>query len=252
VGPPAERFDGRTTHMKLWLASVSFTKWLEARQGALGLTNPTVRILELGSGIGWLGQMLAANLGPRAEIVLTDLPYCIETLKAEWPVEQAALQNTCKVRIEAMDWSDFDLSKPGATPSPPQPSSATTFDLVVGADLVWTTPTARMLPCAMHALLASAGSASAQTTLLYAHWFRSQTYFKMICSTCETVGLSIQECTDTILPDVAVVAVDVVPSVDDAESSEMSDDHDWTSQIFDDASDCQQPIFKVYKVSLKE
>eukprot|EP00928_Gymnodinium_smaydae_P020950 TRINITY_DN18113_c0_g1_i2.p1 TRINITY_DN18113_c0_g1~~TRINITY_DN18113_c0_g1_i2.p1 ORF type:complete len:300 (-),score=54.19 TRINITY_DN18113_c0_g1_i2:206-1060(-) len=246
VGPPAERFAGLTTHMQLWPASVAFAKWLEARQGALGLTKPSVRILELGAGIGWLGHMLATNLGPSAEIVLTDRADCVEAMKAD-------MHDAGRVRMEAMEWEDFDVgSKPGETALPPRPSSASAFNLVIGADLAWSTSTAENLPCAIHALLAHADSVGARTTVLYAHWFRSQKSFKVFCSTCETLGLFVQDCTDTVVEDEVAVTADLVLETEDTDVGESDDDHDCFSLIFDGASDAEDRIFKVYRISLKQ
>lgn len=89
----------------------SVADYLEAKAEQIGLNGHGVRILELGSGVGWLGMCLAHNL-PQAGIV-----QCTEQEQGgavEWlqqNIEQNAHLNLRGLHTAALDWSRFDKSE---------------------------------------------------------------------------------------------------------------------------------------------
>ena len=79
-----------TTHRRVWNGAELMLRWMShpAVTEALGLHRPAIRILELGSGSGWLGLNLA-SLYPSACITMSDLPEVLPVLQAQ--IDRVAL-----------------------------------------------------------------------------------------------------------------------------------------------------------------
>ncbi|CAE8589553.1 unnamed protein product [Polarella glacialis] len=99
-----QRDNGRGTHTRRWPAAEAFARWLSQNaQQVLGWSQPRpLQLLELGSGRGWLGLVVARNL-PLARLTLTDLPEALPGLHAA--VEEATSSGlSCRPVICALDW----------------------------------------------------------------------------------------------------------------------------------------------------
>merc|ERR1719316_2358533 len=70
------RLAGLGTHKRLWPAAQSFARFLEETD-----LLRDQRVLELGSGTGWLGATVLENAGCKA-LTLTDLPHVVPDLRA--------------------------------------------------------------------------------------------------------------------------------------------------------------------------
>lgn len=99
---------GRHRSMYEHNSSACFVDYLEAQAEQIGLSKPGARILELGSGVGWLGMCLAHNL-PQASLV-----QCTEQEQGgamEWlreNIERNSHLSLHNLRTAALDWSRYD------------------------------------------------------------------------------------------------------------------------------------------------
>eukprot|EP00899_Mesostigma_viride_P017495 jgi/Mesvir1/25747/Mv01928-RA.1 len=98
-----------TTGGRVWGAAKRLCQYLEATADAIGMSKPGVRILELGSGTGWLGLMLARNL-PQADLVaVSEQPSGrgLAWLRHNVYANQRRLPSRLDhVRVVACDWRD--------------------------------------------------------------------------------------------------------------------------------------------------
>lgn len=133
---------------------------LEDMQDHFSLHRPGLRVLELGSGTGWLGLNLACQL-PAAHFTLTDLDRALPPLEAHVDRVSAAfteLRLQERVRVCAADWAELECSVVAAEP----------WDLVIGSDLMYTHEGLSALVHAFATLLTAATDGAAPQ-LLYCH-----------------------------------------------------------------------------------
>jgi cyclopropane fatty-acyl-phospholipid synthase-like methyltransferase len=57
----------------VWKAAHRLIDYLEATGDETGLSKPGVNILELGSGTGWMGMVLAQNLQEAKTVCMTEM-----------------------------------------------------------------------------------------------------------------------------------------------------------------------------------
>merc|ERR1719238_2227331 len=81
LGALEERKELRTTHGRVWYGAQLMIQYLDEAQRVLGLDRADLKVLELGSGTGWLGLNLAAQL-PNAGVTLTDLDRAVPEIAA--------------------------------------------------------------------------------------------------------------------------------------------------------------------------
>lgn len=120
------------TGRRVWDGAVVLAKLLEQNVELVR----GKRVLEVGAGRGVAG-LAAARLGA-ASTVLTDLPYCLETLR-----EAAQLNGDRHVEVEDFDWfqpEDF-VQREGKD-----------FDVVLAADVIWLQQLVEPLAGALHAV----------------------------------------------------------------------------------------------------
>ncbi|EPE07219.1 hypothetical protein F503_07870 [Ophiostoma piceae UAMH 11346] len=133
--------------------------------------NATLRVLELGSGVGILGIGLAKILHEAAKVadpsaavdyrgatvLLTDLPEAEERARSNMALLDFAPLDTIRLEYANLDWQDGHLGHfgPGVVASPPQP-----FDLVMLSDCTYNVD---MLP-ALVGTLSALQTATNQTT----------------------------------------------------------------------------------------
>merc|ERR1719387_2036042 len=161
LGALEERKELRTTHGRVWYGAQLMIQYLEQAQGVLGLRREGLRVLELGSGTGWLGLNLAARL-PGASVTLTDLDRAVPELAAHVDRAAAALPELGlqgRVRSEAADWAELGGSALAAEP----------WDLVLGTDLLYSHEALAALCTGFAALVSERPEGSAPPRLLYAH-----------------------------------------------------------------------------------
>merc|ERR1719321_260795 len=103
---------GALDHTRVWEAARALLDYLDQGPARTG------RVLELGSGTGWLGLHLAQRW-PGAEVVLSDRADVLPQLEAN------VARNASRAAVQRGDYAlDFDDVAP--------------WDLVVGSDLVYT------------------------------------------------------------------------------------------------------------------
>eukprot|EP00037_Helgoeca_nana_P034169 m.420811 g.420811 ORF g.420811 m.420811 type:complete len:236 (+) comp32889_c0_seq1:151-858(+) len=123
---------GDASFTGLWPAAKGFASFLEERE--ITLLPPGTNVLELGSGTGWLGTVVAFNAHNLAQVLLTDI-------QPEWLAANLAASVAAKdsqsvgahvdsvARTCRFDWGSLaDRERVG---------SVTTWDLVLGCDLVY-------------------------------------------------------------------------------------------------------------------
>lgn len=178
------------THLRLWPAARSFCNWLQTR-GCAELGWNVARwpclegadaphLLELGSGLGWLGLVIAKNL-PGARMTLTDLPgEPTASLRATVLQAAASLALPVAPAVHQLDWNEFaeaECAKPecaGADlvrkPILPGTSPCHT---VFGTDCCWDRYTTVALASVLSFSARSALTPSGWPRVIYAHWNRS-------------------------------------------------------------------------------
>lgn len=101
---------------------------MEAEAGCVGLDRPGVDILELGSGVGWLGMCMAANLQHARSITCTEQASDGALAWLQQNVSRNSHLDLAKLRCCVCDWSWFDTADNVCTytqespDDPPQPS----------------------------------------------------------------------------------------------------------------------------------
>lgn len=202
-----------TTGHKVWPAAEHLFKWLAASSSGGGLggrcdsrsvgerayglvfrngeerkraKHDGVRILELGSGTGWLGLSLARNVLNLTEICLTERREGLDFLKKnvdryvlsrkeeDKRKESVKLKPTQEEEADGLitvcecDWEegccDYLIPKKKS-----DADSRRCWDLVIGSDLIYESSGCRHLPLIWRALLESSSNDNSITTVLYCH-----------------------------------------------------------------------------------
>ncbi len=130
VVPPAatrssEAQQDGDTGRTVWDAAVVVAKYLDNLPAGQGQEHghrnlAGKRVLELGAGTGLAG-LAAAVLG--AQTVITDLPYCLDSIRAN--AAATGVVPPGSVTVRELDWLK------------PAFAEGETYDLVLGADIVW-------------------------------------------------------------------------------------------------------------------
>jgi len=203
------------------------------------------KILELGSGTGWLGCTLARNL-PEAEMIqLTDLPVVLDELLPycnNFAEEHLARNN---LFVCSCNWKDYTL--PGAPAIWPngkgEDNAATTgWDVIVGSDLVWNNATVKGLPFAISAALRG-GKPGCMA--YYAHWQRNLWALPLLLEGFHSLGL----CTEWVNEPPATTKKSETVEIDMMTPLETEDGLDWTSVIFCEEEEVV-PIMQIHKIWL--
>ena len=136
-----------STGGKVWDASVRFFDFLES--SSVLSTSSRIRVLELGSGCGWLGMRIAK--------VHSDLSVTMSEQGSfgalEWLNHNISLNPELNVSAIELDWARL-----------PDEVCATKWDIVIGAELVYSYEGARLLARVLKEILSRSGA-----TCFYAH-----------------------------------------------------------------------------------
>lgn len=255
IGTLEERLKGISTHLSLWPGARSLLRWLEARQTSLGLNLPGLRIIELGSGVGWFGLNLSANLEHAAPLVLTDRAEAVQSLKDNCGrfKSHKGTNNFC---VEQMDWREWQTPH-DSTPTLP---TGGPFDLILGSDLCWNSETTSSLPWAVKALLEDGKAKNRDTRVLYGHWHRSPKVMPIFMEACAVAGILVAPCVvepdsgyeDRHAPKSNASSLPSESIRQDKLSEDSDDDVDWLAEIFHDPDAKEEaPIFVVYSLALQ-
>ena len=158
IGPVEERQQQKTTHLRVWAGAQIMLTWLLEQADALGLARPGARILELGSGTGWMMLNVACHL-PGLIVTLSDQAHATSTLKSN--VERATQEHPAlagRVRVIDLNWDDV-----GSDPS----LLGSSWDFIIGSDLLYSIETMHALSRAWRALLDA--NATPETQSFYAY-----------------------------------------------------------------------------------
>lgn len=194
---PEQNNSSTGTHLRIWPCAHSFCRWLEASGGCAELgwaaaripsppVEDSIRLLELGSGRGWLGMVLAKNL-PGARVTLTDLPEATSQLRDV--VSGAVSSGSIPIApaVLSLDWKDLanvvserSHSNTGFGSCPEYARQrievvlpgAPQYHTVFGTDLCWTEYGARSLAGVLSCFAWSAVPAGRPRVVL-GHWNRS-------------------------------------------------------------------------------
>ena len=135
-----------TTGGKVWDAAYRMFDFLKAVLPSQG----DMKILELGSGCGWLGMSLADYFGERCTIVMTEQE---NGGGLDWLRHNLSLNpRLTNCRAEALDWCAV-----------PDMFTSTKWDYIIGSELVYSPITCRLLPQVMYTL------SDMTTQIYYAH-----------------------------------------------------------------------------------
>jgi len=176
-----------TTGGKTWDAARKLCTYLEASWESLPVSRP-VRILELGSGTGWLGMTLASNVADQksnmgrgaaatlteqpggATVTLTEQPGggAMEWLQENIDTNRAAGLPLESVRAEMLDWLDFGSASTDckdASIVERWTKEAASLHLLIGSDLVYDDTGVRILP----KVIKHFAQVNPKIMILYAH-----------------------------------------------------------------------------------
>lgn len=96
-----------TTGGHTWEAARRLAAYLSAAAGQLGLQQPGLRVLELGSGTGWLGVNVARNMPAAELVVLTEQPDGLAHLRRNVALNAAQGLPVGHVRVQSCDWRAY-------------------------------------------------------------------------------------------------------------------------------------------------
>ena len=174
-----------TTGGHTWAAAYRLAEYLAAASHQLGLSQPGLKIIELGSGTGWLGATVARNLPSSTLVCLTEQDEGVPWLHHNIELNRQRGLELANVRLQACDWLHFaeggggggsgqqqPASSPAAAaaaaagddaPPPPIDLRETAWDVCLGSDLIYNEVGSACLPRVMAAL------AGPSTGILYCH-----------------------------------------------------------------------------------
>eukprot|EP00756_Hemistasia_phaeocysticola_P061368 Hpha_TRINITY_DN4847_c0_g1::TRINITY_DN4847_c0_g1_i1::g.20160::m.20160 len=229
-----------STHLRVWPGAASLLRWLEANSAEAGVSEKGARVLELGSGTGWLGLSLARNLPMAESVTLTDLPHCVPRL-AEAIRTCPDLPQGPRVHACPLDWAAHAPHEREGN-APPSPTACVERDavprptVVIGSDLVWTQETAKLLPWGVRGVLESAAPG---TRCLYGHWDRG---FRSVYVTLWEEMERAQICIEQLYP----MPEDYCAS----QEADSGDENPWEANLFADCTTPETPVFVVYSLTI--
>ena len=152
--------------------------WLLDNADSLGLTRPGVAILELGSGTGWMGINLAAQL-PKAKVTLSEQPHACDALREQVERTVREVSVATNVSVMALQWETVTSE-----------DVCEEWDYVLGSELLYSLDGLHALPHAMRVLLLR----SPHTKCFYAHMpGRNALVDQRLHETFHETGLSLRE-----------------------------------------------------------
>lgn len=119
------------TGVAIWDGSLILAKYCEIELGSEVFRG--ARVHELGAGCG-VTSVAAAVLG--ANVVATDLPYCLPLLRDNIDTNAGATAGRGSVQCHALDWLETETGD-GNSSNNAGIQHCLTADIVLGADLVW-------------------------------------------------------------------------------------------------------------------
>jgi len=195
-----------------------------------------------------LGMTLAINLPSAESITLTERLEAIDRLAAQCAPFAERMGAGPALNVAALDWRGFLASQlPAASTQLLQEGD---FDVVFGTDLVWNEETATSFPAIVRAILLNAQLHGKRDPLvIYGHWNRSMKPIRRFLECCEDLGLV----ANPFPEDTSGASQDQISDSKPLSTEDSQQDYqpDWTSYIFDDAALPDDPIFHVYKLTLK-
>lgn len=147
----------QTTGGHVWNAARVLHELLSARPELLR-NRDRARLLELGSGTGWLGMTVAREFANLAEVCLTEMEDGGALAWLEHNVQQN--QSPASLRAAACDWGWYAEARDSRAPTA---LASTPWDVIIGSDLVYNEHGVGALPRVLAAL------ATPRTLVLYAH-----------------------------------------------------------------------------------
>lgn len=194
-----------TTGGKVWEAARRLLEYFY-RERHLLFAQPAQRILELGSGTGWLGMTLAQNL-PAQMIWLTETvdDHALVWLQQQVDRNRDAGRSLPNLEVRACDWSWF--ARPGESSAGHAAEGvgsgdgaaatlrAEHWDLILGSDLLYHEIGVRSLPRVLSAL------STPRTRIFYAHtMYRFENFDRDFFSELLKVGLQYRRVWPTLAP----------------------------------------------------
>lgn len=104
-----------TTGGHTWEAARRLAAYLSAAADQLGLGRPGLRLLELGSGTGWLGANVARNMPQAALVVLTEQPDGLAHLRRNVALNAARGLPLAHARVQSCDWRTYGPEAAGGS-----------------------------------------------------------------------------------------------------------------------------------------
>jgi predicted nicotinamide N-methyase len=202
-----------TTGGHVWPAARRLLEYIEATKPP-EIVNEGARILELGSGTGWMGMTLAANLPHATQLCVTEMEAVGALTWLRKNVarnEDDGLWRRGCVHVEACDWTAYvhgdEVQSPNEKPKPdaapetspnvsPNPApnprlERDDWDVLVGSDLVYNEDGVRYLPRVVRHFLTSQ---KRKTHFLYAHTkYRYELRDMALWKEFDTCGLEVEE-----------------------------------------------------------
>ena len=173
-----------TTGHKVWPAAYALAEFLLASQRGFAslylASKPSVRVLELGAGTGWLGLTLALNVPSIHELMLTERDEGIRFLSSNVSsfIQSTSGLPASHISVEALDWTRGCEEK----------IVGRQWDLVIGSDLLYEEEGVRALVRCWKELLEA--DTHGEMTCLYCHTFgRFETIDEQLFEELNTQGL---------------------------------------------------------------
>lgn len=152
-----------TTGHKVWPAAFALAEFLLASQRGFSsflASKPSMRVLELGAGTGWLGLTLALNVPNIHELMLTERDEGIRFLSSNVLAFQSSTRHSCQhISTRALDWTHGCEGE----------IVGTQWDLVIGSDLLYEEEGVRALVRCWKELLEA--DTCGNISILYCHTF---------------------------------------------------------------------------------
>ena len=129
-----------STGGKVWNASIEFFRFLQSLKG---FRNDSVKVIELGSGCGWLGLRLSKEFDS-LKVTMTEQS---NFGALDWLNHNVALNPQYGIDVTELDWSNVKSE-----------IVENSWDLILGCELVYSYEGARLLPRVISKLLNTPGS----------------------------------------------------------------------------------------------